>query len=240
MGSVKRYFRYLRESYVIVLKNFTTYLPSYIAFFLIDLLAIFPWEALGYESNSMPETLVSIAVGIFSLITIVNVVLIEKSKAKHREKEELAYAVPTYLIYTLYSTVTFLIAPGIFFLAASALKMPAYATIILVALPGIIGAVCVGMVPLASVLIDNDSINYFKISLRMARLDPVIIFCFGVVSVLIEAPSLAFNYYLTDWVFRTGANILYSIFDAVVMIVVTVASVRLFYHLKHQLNDQSQ
>lgn len=240
MSSVERYFKFLSESFKIVLENFPNYLPSYIAFFFIDLLAIFPWDALGYESNSLPETLVSIAVGIFSLITIVNVVLIEKAKAKHREKEELAYAVPTYLIYTLYSTIAFLIAPGIFFLIASALKMPAYATIVLVALPGIIGAICVGMVPLASVLIDNDSINYFKISLRMARLDPVMIFCFGLTSVLLEAPSLAFNYYLSDWVFKTGANFLYSIVDAVVMIVATVASVRLFYHLKHRLNDQSQ
>ncbi len=240
MSSLERYWKYLKESYKIVLENFPTYLPSYIAFLMIDLLAIFPWEALGYESQSFPEVMASILVGILSLIAIVNVVLIEKAKAKHREKEKLAYAVPTYLIYTLYSTIALLVAPGVFFLAASALKLPSYAIITLSVLPGIIGAVCVGMVPLASVLIDNDSVNYFKLSLNMARLDPVIIFCFGVVSILIEVPSMAFDYYLGDWVFRTGANFLYSIFDSAIMVVVTVASVRVFYHLKHRLNDQSQ
>lgn len=220
MGSIKLFCTFLKESYQTVLREFPVYVGSYIAFFIINMVAIIPWEGLGYQQNSFTEIITSVVVGILSLIVIVNVILIEKAKYKGLEKEQLMYAAPTYLIYTLYSSL--LILGGLFCFIV----------------PGIIVAIIVGMVPLASVLIDNDSINYFKISYRMARKDVVLIICFGLASLLIEAPSFAFDL-IPEWPLRLGFSFLYSIFDSAVIIVLTISSVKMFYHLKKALKDQS-
>ena len=166
-------------------------------------------------------------------------ILIEKSRYKHREKEQLLYSVPTYLVYSLYSVLTILIGPGLVLLIGGMIHLPQSVILGLAVLVGLIVAIFVAMVALASVLIDNDSINYFKLSYRMARQDVLLIICFGVLSLLVELPSFAFDQ-IPDWRFVVSFNLLYAFFDAVAMIALTVTSVRIFYYLKHQLNDQSQ
>ncbi|QDK41274.1 hypothetical protein DOM21_07350 [Bacteriovorax stolpii] len=239
MGSIARFFKFLKESWQLVLKNFRVYLASYIAFFLVDVLASIPWQAFGFPEQSTPEILFSLLVGISSLVIIVNVILIEKSRYKHREKEQLLYSVPTYLIYSLYSVLIILVGPGAVLLAGSMAGIPQPVMIGLAVLVGLIVAIFVAMVALASVLIDNDSINYFKMSYRMARQDVLLIICFGALSFLVELPSFAFDQ-IPDWRFVVSFNLLYAFFDAAAMITLTVTSVRIFYYLKHQLNDQSQ
>lgn len=221
MNSLKLFLQFFSESYQKFVKNFSTYLGSYIAFVAIGFLASIPWQGMGYEDNSFYEIVFSIVVGVLSLIVIVNVILIEKASHKHIEKEELMYAAPTYLIYTLYSSLIMLLGFVCFIV------------------PGIILAVLVGMVPLASVLIDNDSVNYFKVSYRMARKDAVLIICFGVASVLIELPSFAFDL-IPDWRIKLFCDLGYALLDGVILSVVTITSVRIFYHLKAALNDPSQ
>lgn len=220
MKSLKLFGQFFSESYKFFLRDFPKYLGSYLAFVFIDILAAIPWAGMGYESNSFYEIVFSILVGILSLIVIVNVILIEKAKYKHSEKEALLYSAPTYLIYTLYVSLIML------------------AGFLCFIIPGIVLAICFGMVPLASVLIDNDSINYFKISYRMARKDAFLIFCFGVSSLLIELPSLAFDFF-PDWRVKLGFNLAYSVINGVVITVLTITSVRVFYHLKKLINDPS-
>lgn len=240
MGSIKRFMKYLKESSEHVLKNFETYLGSYIAFFFVNLLAMIPWKAFESLPGSAPETIVSIIVGILSLIVVVNIILIEKSRIKHREKEQLLYSVPTYLIYTLYSIITMLIGPVLVLFSLGAVHgMPKSVMIGSAAVVGIFVAIYVGMVSLASVLIDNDSVNYFKLSYRMGRLSPFLIFCFGFVTVLLEVPPFIFEL-ASDWRYVLGINFLYAFFDSFASIVLIITSVRIFYHLKHQLNDQSE
>ncbi len=239
MGSIARFFKFLKESYHLVLKDFRLYLSSYIAFFLVDVLAAIPWQAFGLPDKSFPELALTLIVGIANLVVIVNVILIEKSRYKHREKEELLYSVPTYLVYTLYSALTILVGPGLVLMAAGMLALPQAITIGLAVLVGLIVAIFVAMVPLASVLIDNDSVNYFKTSYRMARQDLLLIICFGSLSLFIELPLFIIDQ-IPDWRFVLSSNVLYAFFDAVAMITLTVASVRIFYYLKHQLNDQSE
>lgn len=239
MNTLKRFMKYLKESWSWVLANFKTYLPSYLAFLFVDILSAAPWAAFGYAPGSMPEVLMSLLVGILSLIIIVNVILIEKARVKHREKEQLVYSVPTYLIYTLYSTLIILIGPGIMMMIAGMLQVPNIVMLSSAVIVGLAAALFMAMVPLASVLIDNDSVNYFKLSVKMARENALLIICYGVLTLLIEAPSWAFDL-IPDWRFVLSFNLLYAFFDAVAMIVLTITSVRIFYHLKHQLNDQSQ
>jgi len=220
MRSIKLFISFLIESFKVFKNEFSVYVGSYLAMLIITLVSIYPFEGMGFVQNSFQEIVLQIVVGIMSLIVIVNVILIEKSKAKNLEKEELLYAAPTYLIYTLYSTL--LIVGGLFCFIV----------------PGIIIAVIVGMVPLASVLIDNDSINYFKISYRMARKDAMLIISFGVMTLLMELPSFGLDL-IPDWRIKLGLGFLYSFLDAAIMIVLTIASVRVFYHLKRALKDPS-
>ncbi|MEA9356323.1 hypothetical protein SHI21_08925 [Bacteriovorax sp. PP10] len=220
MGSVKLFFSLLIDSFKAFKKEFPEYLGSYLAMLILNLVACYPFEGMGFEQNSFHEIVLQIIVGIMSLIVIVNVILIEKSKAKNLDKEELMYAAPTYLIYTLYSTL--LILAGLFCFVV----------------PGIIIAVLVGMVPLASVLIDNDSVNYFKISYRMARKDAVLVICFGLATLIMELPTFGLDL-IPNWKVQLGASFVYSFFDSAVMVILTITSVRVFYHLKRALNDPS-
>lgn len=220
MPSVKLFFRFLSSSAQTFFTEFPLYIGSYIAFLILSLLSCTPWQAMGYEQNSFYEIVSSIVVGILSLIVIVNVILIEKAKVKQTEKEELVYAAPTYLIYTLYSSLIII------------------AGLLCFVVPGIIAAILVGMVPLASVLIDNDSVNYFKISYRMARKDSLLVICFGLTTLLVELPSIGFDL-VADWRFKLGAGVLYSFFDAALLLILTMTSVRVFYYLKEALRDPS-
>lgn len=242
MGSIKYFFGCLRDSFKDFKVNFGIYLPSYIGFLIVGLVSCIPWEGLGFSDKSFQEVLASISIGLASLILVTNVVLIEKSRIKNRERERLLYAAPTYLIYTLYSTLIILA-----FLAGAAF-LPAYqkgimqgatfamlanvVTFSFFAIPAILAGICVAMVPLASVLIDNDSVNYFKLSFKMARKAPILVFLFATSSLFVETPSLVIDLLGQEWVSRLIAGILYSFVDAMIIIVLTKASVAIFYHLK--------
>ena len=54
MGSIARFFKFLKESWQLVLKNFRVYLASYIAFFFVDVMASIPWQAFGFPEQSAP------------------------------------------------------------------------------------------------------------------------------------------------------------------------------------------
>jgi hypothetical protein len=220
MGSIKLFFSLFTASIKVFKKDFSVYLRSYLAMLILNLIASYPFEGMGFEQNSFHEIVLQIVVGIMSLVIIVNVILIEKAKEKKMVKEELMYAAPTYLIYTLYSTL--LIVAGLFCFI----------------IPGLIVAVLVGMVPLASVLIDNDSVNYFKMSYRMARKDLLLVISYGMTTLLLELPSFVLDL-IPDWRVKFGVNIAYSFFDSVVMVVLAIISVRVFYHLKGALKDPS-
>jgi hypothetical protein len=220
MESIKLFGTFLKVSLHVFKTEFRTYLNSYIALVIIGLIASCPWEGMGFESNSVYEIILGLIVGILSLVVVVNVILIEKAKFKGSTKEELLYATPTYLIYTLYTSLIML------------------AGFLCLIVPGIVLGVFFGMVPLASILIDNDDVNYFKLSYRMARADPWPIICFGLASLLIELPTFAFDL-IPDWHLKLLFNIIFSFLDSALMIIVTLASVRVFYYLKQKLRDQS-
>lgn len=221
MGELKLFLKFVSDSYLKFLKEFSNYLGSYSAFVMIGLLASFPWEGVGFAQNSFYEIMLQVGVGILSLVTIVNVVLIEKAKYKMLQKEQLLYAAPTYLIYTLYSSL--IILAGLFCFI----------------IPGIVAAILIGMVPLASILIDNDSVNYFKLCYRMARKKTFVIICFGLTSIFIELPSIAFEL-IPDWRIKLTVSVVYAFLDAAVLTILAITSVRLFYHLKEVIGDQSQ
>ncbi|MBC7430159.1 MAG: hypothetical protein H7336_16215 [Bacteriovorax sp.] len=220
MNSIKLYGRFFKESYQETVKNFNVYAVCFIFFILADFFASIPWTGLGYEDNSFYSIIMNVLVGLANLIIVVQVILIEKSRIKGSDKEKLLYAAPTYLIYTIYYSILMLIGLACFIV------------------PGIILGVALAMVPLAAVLIDNDSINYFKVSWKMAKKDSVLIVFFVLSSIVTELVGLGLDF-IPDWRVKLGVNVVYSFIDALVMIVITKVSVKIFYHLKAVLNDPS-
>lgn len=243
MGSLKLFFIFLSDSFIDFKANFKIYFPSYIAFLFVNFIGAIPWEGLGFGEKSFFEIVTSVIIGLTSLVIVTNIILIEKSKIKAREKEKLLYAAPTYLIYTLYSTLIILACFVflIFFPATSpgVSEGTTFGVMILagkfslVAIPAVLAAVCVAMVPLASVLIDNDSVNYFKLSFQMAIKAPLLIFCFGASALLVETPAIVIDLFATEWMTRFIGGVLYSFVDSIIIIILTKASVTIFYYLKN-------
>ncbi|MBC7714100.1 MAG: hypothetical protein H7177_12225 [Rhizobacter sp.] len=218
MNSIKVYGSFLKESFEETKNNFRVYLGCYIAFILVNFISSIPWVGMGHEDNSFYSIIANIFVGLFSLVIVVSVIMIEKSRINLKEKEKLFYAAPTYLIYTLYYSIVLMIGLACFIV------------------PGIIVAVGFGMVPVAAVLIDSDNVNYFKVSWRMAKKDAVMMTIFTLASILAELVGVALDL-IPDWRVKLGVNLMYSFIDALVLIVITKASVKVFYHLQSRLNE---
>lgn len=244
MKSIGLFFKFIIEALKDFKLNFGMYLPVYISFLLINFLMLIPWEFFGYQDKSGPEIIIAIIAGLLSLVCVTNVILIEKSRMKMREKEKLLYAAPTYLIYTLYSSLIILVFFSTFFLlpktdanalqGASLSAILVYLKFAVAAIPAILAGVCVAMLPLASVLIDNDNANYFKLSLKLARKSPALVFLMGASSIFIEVPSVAIDL-LPNLIAQTAAGFVYAFFDGILIIVLTKASVAIFYYLKKQI-----
>lgn len=216
MDSLKIFFGFLRSAASEVAANPKDYFMSAVALFAINLITAIPWRAMGYESNSFYEILSNIIAAILNLVVIVNIVMIEKSKIKDRPKEGLLYTIPTYLIYTLYCMI--IISIGLF----------------LYIIPGLIAYMILLMVPLASVLIDNDSINYFSVSFKMMKKEPLIIFCLSAATIFSELIFFLFDL-IPDWRIAMGVEITYGLFDAFLVTVLTITSVKCFYYIKKLL-----
>jgi hypothetical protein len=217
LKSIHLYGTFLKESYGELIQKFSLYFNCYITFVLVDFLGSIPWEAMGYGDNSFYSILMSMVVGILNLVIIVEVILIEKSKLMQREKEKLLFAAPTYLIYTLYYSILFVLGLLCFLI------------------PGIIIAVMLAMVPLASVLLEDNDINYFKLSYQMAKKDLLLMIIFVFSSLLIELVSTGLAF-IPDWRIQLGAKLSYSFLDGLLMIILTMASVKVFYHFKSSLS----
>lgn len=216
MGSLKIFFGFIGNSVKEVAANPKNYLASALALFVINLITAIPWRAMGYESNSFYEIVCNILAAILNLVVIVNIVMIEKGKIKDRPKEGLLYTIPTYLIYTLYCMI--IISIGLF----------------LYIIPGLLAYMVLLMVPLASVLIDNDSINYFSVSFKMLKKEPVIIFCLSAATIFSELIFFAFDL-IPDWRVAMGVEISYGVVDAFIITILTITSVKCFYYIKKLL-----
>lgn len=216
MNSFKVFFSFFALSFREFLLNKKDYFQSCVALFCINLITSIPWQGMGYASNGLYEILCNILAALLSLVVIVNIVMIEKSKIKERSKEGLLYTIPTYLIYTLYCMI--IISMGLF----------------LYIVPGILAYLVLLMVPLSSVLIDNDSVNYFKVSFKMFRKEPLLIFILGLTTIISEGVFFLFDL-IPDWQTAMTVEILYGVVDAVLITVVTMTSVKTFFYIKKLL-----
>jgi hypothetical protein len=182
-------------------------------------LTCIPWAQLGLEENNTYSIIVTVLSGIFSLIVVVQIILIDKSIRLKQPKNSLLYAFPSYLIYSLYFTLAFLF--GLPFLI----------------LPGIYIGIMLSLTPIASILVDDHRESFFKISFKLVKKDFLLVFFFLLFNILLEVLSVAFDF-IPDWKIRLFTNLFFSFGYAFMLIVLTKTSVNIFYYLDESLKKE--
>ncbi len=223
MKEFKLFFDWGIESLKEVLSQFEVYKRSFWFILILGIMSCIPWQAMGFEDNSLPEIVNSIVIAITSLVLVVNVILIEKKNILGRPKEKLLYSAPTYLIYTFYSSLLFLIPSFIIFSLTNSWYV--------VFVPAVLIGVCLVMVPVCSVCIDNDDVNYFKFSLGIVRRKPFLLLLFFVFTTLLEIIPFAFDLISFSYL-KLGMTLIYSVLETMLIIILTKISVKIFYRVK--------
>jgi len=220
MNEFKIFQDFIVDSFKELWANFKIHQNNFFSLLFLGFLSCIPWQNLGFEDNSLPEIVNTALIALMSIIVVVNIILIEKKIKLGRPKEKLLYAIPTYLIYNFYSSFLFL-APVMLVFALT--KSLFFAVI-----PGIFSGVCLVMVPVSSLCIDNDEINYFKHSLKATRRTPIVIFLFFLMTILLETIPLSLDLVASSSL-KLGLGLFYSFIEAVLLIVLTKVSVKIFY-----------
>jgi hypothetical protein len=233
MNSFTLFFHALTKGHQIFFSEKNLYLRSFIGLSLIGLLGAIPFQEIHPLFVTF-EIVGSIIGAILSLIFIVDIILIEKGKFYKREKENLLYGVPTYLIYTFYSTLLLLIGPLLFLAISEILGLSLLSKIVFSAFPGLVVGLLVVYVPLTSVLIDSDSVNYFKFSFKMTKNDFLMAFLLGFISIVLELLPFAFEL-IKNQVFKSLFLSLFAFLSAYLYIIFTIASVKIYFTIKARI-----
>ncbi len=220
MKEFKQFGYFVADSIKELFANFKEYKFTFFVLLFLEILSCTPWESMGFESNSLPEIINSIIIALASLVVVVNIVLIDKKITLGGPKEKLLYAAPTYLIYTFYSSILFFVPLVLFFGLTN--------SYVLAFIPGIFIGVCLAMVPVSSICINNDGVNYFKHSLKLVRRTPLLIFSFFSFSILLELAPLSFNLIVNSSI-RLGVSVIWSIIETFLIVILAKVSVKIFF-----------
>jgi len=220
MNDFKLFFSFGHESFLEFWSEFKTYRKSFFSLLLLGMISCIPWQNLGFGENSLPEIVTSIVLALLSLVFVVDIILIEKKSFTGRSKEKLLYSAPTYLIYTFYSSLIFFIPTLLIFAISNSWLMAI--------IPAIFFGLCVVMVPVCSVCIDNDDINYFKSSFKLVKKRPVLIFLFFIFTILLEVTPFSFDLFSFSYL-KLSLSLLYSLIETFLLISLTKVSVKIFY-----------
>lgn len=230
MSEIKLYIHFWIVAVREFFKNFSLYKNSFFILIFLGFLSSIPWRVLGLGEGSLPEILIALIVAILSLVVMVNVILIEKSLILNRPRERLLYAAPTFLIYTIYASLIIVAGPFIVFAFTQ--------SIIVAIIPAFFCGLAVAMVPVASVCIDNDNVNYFKLSWRMFLKKTTLVACVAIVSILTELVVFLLDF-ISSWQLKLMSSIVYSFIDAFLIVVLTIVMIKVFYQLKIAIKDPS-
>ncbi len=241
MNSIGLFWHYLKESTSEVLINKHVYISAFFALVLLGN-AESLWPFLGIGPESTTSIVLTVVTALFTFVILAQVVLIQKKK--HGGDGQLSFIVPTFLLYNIYYTMVFfavLVLPiSLFYIPFVGLKlnthMAGVALFYLFVVATIIGAFIVNvyffMVPLVAVLDDETTGKFFKASRVLARKNFKLVGLIALASLLLEFSFLAFSF-ITEPVLKAAATFVYSLPDAFLTLVFTVAMVKIFYHLKN-------
>lgn len=241
MKSISLFWHYLKESSSEVLINKHVYVSAFFALVLLGN-AESLWLFLGVGPESTTSIVLTVVAALLTFVVLAQVVLIQKKK--HGGEGELSFIVPTFLLYNIYYTMIFfaaLVLPiSLFYIPFVGLKLNThFAGVVLFyafVAATIIGAFLVNvtffMVPLVAVLDDEVTGKFFKASRVLTKKNFSLVAWMALASLLLEFSFLAFSF-ITDPVLKAGATFVYSLPDAFLTLVFTVAMVKIFYHLKN-------
>ena len=212
MKSINLFKNFLSESITDFKNNKSLFFTSAIWMLIFCLLSCIPWEAMGFESGSGWEISVGVVVGILTLIVVANIILIEKARLSNKAKEKILYGAPSYLVYTLSSSLVVL------------------AGIILLIIPGFLALVYLSMAPVAALLSENKKDGFLKQSVALVKKNVGVVAVFVGVSLGIEVLSMGVDF-ISKWQVRLFVGVLYSLFEALSSVILTMVSVKIYYYL---------
>lgn len=242
MKSLQEFKHYVTESTLEVLANKQLYLPAFLALVLLSnvesLLALG-----GLTPESAASIFLSVAVALLTFVILAQIVLIQKRK--HGGEGELSFVVPTFLLYNIYYTMVFfavLFFPvAILYIPFLALKLNTHmagqlAFYVLVAL-NVVAAFLVSvlfyMVPLIAVCDDEVTGKFFKASRTLVKKNFKLVAWLAFATMFLEFSFLSFSL-IQDPTLKAGASFIYSVPEAFFTIVLTIATVKVFYRLKNE------
>lgn len=211
MISMNLFFDFFKTSFIEVRKNKNIYLKAFFALIFLENL-----ESIGLLLGVVPESHLALSLTIISaflgFIVISQVVLIQK-KIHSGVGAELKYFVPTFLLYHLYYSFVFLI--GLFFFIV----------------PGVYALIFLSLVPFVAVLDDNVHTSYFKRSITLVKKNIGLVAWMAIANFCLELSVLVI-YPIQNLIIKAIANLIYSIPDAFLTIVMTVVIVKIYYFLE--------
>jgi hypothetical protein len=177
--------------------------------FLGNVETLFPMFGVAPESNVFIFLTIAATLGTFIILS--QVVLIQKKS--HGGTGELKYFVPTFLLYNLYYSFLFFV--GLLFLIV----------------PGFYVLIFFSMVPFVAVLDDECQGSFFKESKLLVKKNVGLVAWASVTTLLVEFSALLVSP-IQDQTIKAVANFLVSVPDAFITLVMTVATVKIYYYLK--------
>lgn len=210
MSGLKLFWSFSKSASLEILENKRIYLSAFLAlFFLGNAETLFPLLGVGEESNAY--IILTIVTTLLSFVVLSQVVLIQKKK--NGGSGELTLFVPTFLLYNLYYSFLF------------------FGGILLFVIPGIYVLIFFSMVPFIAVLDDSAEGQFFKKSHELVKNNLSVVIWASVINLLVECSAFIFSP-IHDPVMKAIANFFYSIPDAFITLVMTIAMVKVYYHLK--------
>ena len=230
MNNINIFIHALKSAHQLFKVEYAKYNKSFLSLVFIGLISSIPYKYFGLHLAGIDEA-IEIIGSFISLIFIVNIIMIEKARFYKREKEKLIYSAPTFLIYTFYSTLLMAAGPILVLGLTKLLSMPHFLQMFLAAIPGIAVGLLVVFIPYASVLIDSDSVNYFKISFRMTseKLGLAILVFFS--ALILEIFPLMFEF-MQNPLAKSATLFLFSILNAYLYVIFSIAFVKIFFTIK--------
>ena len=193
-----------------VWQNKKKYLPSFLALVLLGNMESL-YTVLGGSEESNAFIFTSLFSTLLTFVVLSKVIL--DLKKEQGGSGELKYFIPTFLLYNLYYS--FIFFGGLLFLI----------------LPGLYFLVMFSMAPFVAVLDDEADGGYFKKSRELVKKNISLVVWTSLVTLILEFTALLFTP-IHDPIIKMVAGFCFSLPDAFVTLVVTIATVKIYYYLK--------
>jgi hypothetical protein len=211
MKNLRMFWHFFKESAEEIFANKKVYLPAFLALLVLgNMETLFPFLGVNAESNIF--ILLTVITSLLTFVVLSEVVLIQKKK--HGGTGELSFFVPTFLLYNIYYSFLFFLG------------------LILLVVPGFYALIYFSMVPFIAVLDDETSGKFFSKSRELVKKNTGLVAWASVIGLLLEFSALLLTP-VQDPVLKMILTFFYSIPDAFLTLVITLAMVKIYYYLKN-------